>query len=339
MIGFLKTGSDRSWFNMALKKFRIMLLILFLMAVVSINSSIGVIPFLSPPSINKVTIDGKWTTSDEWVDAIEFPIKFGFTHYVFGYFLIKDTEEFLYVLIDHTPDVTLEDGDTGRIRLDINNDGSDSPKSDDYIISIEWNGNKTGISIQQGNGVDWIMTTNTLQGIEGASTINAENNPYSKNQHLIYEFAIPRNILGNEPVIGFSATAVDPSVERASALERSETTRPRYISFPDGAHYKKPSTWAKLQFSTIFKEKPKSESPSNPNQNSTSTPPSTTNPKPSQKPTPKPIAKPEPSPTKTQEESQEGLFISKMPGGYLTLASIIIIIIIIAAFFFSRRKK
>jgi hypothetical protein len=322
------------------KKIRIIFLVLFLISIISINSSIGTIAILSPSSINEVTIDGKWTASDEWDDAVEFPIKFGFTHYIFGYFLIKDTEEFLYVMIDHTPDVTLEDGDSGRIRLDIDNDGYNSPKKDDYIISIEWNGNNTGISVQQGNGVEWIMTTNIPEGIEGASTKNAENNPYSKNQHLMYEFAIPRNIIGNEPVIGFSAMAVDPSVERARALERSETTRPRYISFPDGAHYLKPSTWAKLQFSTIFKEKSKSESTSNPSQNSIPTPTPAPNPGPTQKPTPKPITKPEPSPTTNPGGSQEVLFVSKLPGGYPTFASILIIVIIIlAAFFFTRRKK
>ncbi len=322
------------------KKIRIIFLVLFLISIISINSSIGTIAILSSSSINEVTIDGKWTASDEWDDAVEFPIKFGFTHYIFGYFLIKDTEEFLYVMIDHTPDVTLEDGDSGRIRLDIDNDGYNSPKKDDYIISIEWNGNNTGISVQQGNGVEWIMTTNIPEGIEGASTKNAENNPYSKNQHLMYEFAIPRNIIGNEPVIGFSAMAVDPSVERARALERSETTRPRYISFPDGAHYLKPSTWAKLQFSTIFKEKSKSESTSNPSQNSIPTPTPAPNPGPTQKPTPKPITKPEPSPTTNPGGSQEVLFVSKLPGGYPTFASILIIIIIIlAAFFFTRRKK
>jgi hypothetical protein len=322
------------------KKIKIIFFILFLISVISINSSIGAIAILSPPSVNEVTIDGKWTTSNEWEDAIEFPIKFGFTHYIFGYFLIKDTEEFLYVMIDYTPDVTLEDGDSGRIRLDIDNDGSNSPKTDDYIISIEWNENDTGISVQQGNGSEWIMPTNIPEGIKGASTNNGENNPYSRNQHLIYEFAIPRNIIGNEPVIGFSATAVDPSVERARAIERSETTRPRYISFPDGSHYQKPSTWAKLQFSTTFEEKSNSESPSNPRPDSTPTPSPTPNPEPTQKPTPKPTTTPEPSPTTTPEESQEGLFISKLPGGYLALVSVMImIIIILAAFFFKRRKK
>jgi hypothetical protein len=321
------------------KKIKIIFLVLLFSSVISINSCFGAISFFSPPSINRVTIDGKWTTTNEWEEAKEFPIKFGFTHYIFGYFLIKDNEEFLYVLIDHTPDVTLEDGDSGKIKLDIDNDGFDSPKKDDYIISIEWNGNKTDISVQQGNGTEWVMVESMPEGIEAASTNNAENNPYSENQHLIYEFAIPRKITGNEPVIGFSASAIDWSVERANVLERSETIRPRYILFPSGAHYKKPSTWAKLQFSTPFEEESKSESSLNPKQDSAlpNSPPS--NPKSNPETTPKPIPNPEPSPTVNPKESKNEPASSNLSGGYMILASIMIIVIIFIYIILSRRRK
>ena len=61
---------------------------------------------------NEVTIDGKWTKTGEWDDAEKIKV-YGRSHIKFhktliGLFLIKDDNEFLYVMIDYVGDKTLE---------------------------------------------------------------------------------------------------------------------------------------------------------------------------------------------------------------------------------------
>ncbi|MEM3022162.1 MAG: hypothetical protein QW645_01365, partial [Candidatus Bathyarchaeia archaeon] len=146
------------------------------------------------PSINKVTIDGKWTAPDEWRDATEFPEDL-------GCFLIKRDESFLYVLIDFIKDATPDDGDCGRVRLDINNDKSDALQPDDYMISLDWRGGVAKKTIYHNDGKIWKGMEGDPLGVEAASTNDAANDPYSTSPHMIYEFAIPMGIFGDRSEI------------------------------------------------------------------------------------------------------------------------------------------
>ncbi len=220
---------------------------------------------ISNPSLIDVTIDGKWTAINEWEDAAKFELKKSlydkgtgrfFSGSTFGYFLIKDDKEFLYIMIDYTADKTIQDNDSGRIRLDIDNDRAGTPQLDDYMIELSWKANSAKKVIWKGDGKGWILSNNEIIGLKGASTNDALNDPYSIFPHLIYEFAIPRDIIGFKSEIGFSANALDYSRTLAKSYEGNGrgAVMPRFISLPSLSNYNKPYTWISFSFATNYEK-------------------------------------------------------------------------------------
>ncbi len=198
----------------------------------------------SHQSVNPVTIDGMWTTEDEWSDAAEFIEES-------AVFSIKDDAEFLYVLMDFVEDTSMESGDLGGINLDLNNDKADKPQPDDFSLSLIHSypeGTKRWIF--QGNGTHWIviwkedMEIAEPLGIMSASTNITNNNPYSETPHVIYEFAIPRFIFEDAPQTGFTAFVEDREASGELRLE---------VNLPKTADYY-PASWTTLTFSTQLEE-------------------------------------------------------------------------------------
>ncbi len=184
--------------------------------------------------MREVTVDGKWTTTDEWSNATELQAR-GRA----GYICIKDDHQFLYILLDFTSNVGLDEGDLARVRLDVNNDKSDRPLGDDYMILVDWMGDTQQTRVVEGNGTVWVPAEKD-QGFRTASTTDPENDPYSDQPHLTYEFAIPRTIFGGRPQTGFSLTIGD----------KMRSSDASFINFPRKHHYMNPSTWATLEFAT-----------------------------------------------------------------------------------------
>lgn len=224
-----------------------------------VESSMATSSFISSPSVNKIIIDGKWTEKNEWRDASEFSYERGKN--VFGYFLIKDDGEFLYVMIDFVSDRTIDDQDMGRLRFDTENDkgwgnlsgcqinGSCvgkpgmAPMQDDYMIDLIWNeGSANQISFK-GSGTEWIPLKENNPVVQAATSNDSNNSPYSNIPHLIYEFAIPRLLFENKTEIGFSAYAKNKG-ERD--LKKS------YLMIPKTAHNLIPITWANLTLTTSY---------------------------------------------------------------------------------------
>jgi hypothetical protein len=215
--------------------------------------------FVSSPSINKIIIDGKWTEKNEWSDASEFSYQRGKN--VFGYFLIKDDGEFLYVMIDFVSDRTIDDQDIGRLRFDTENDkgwgnlsgcqinGSCvgepgmAPMQDDYMIDLIWNEGSANQIIFKGSGTEWIPLKENNPAVQAATSNDSNNNPYSNMPHLIYEFAIPRQLFKNKTEIGFSAYAKNKG-------ERD--LKKNYLMIPETAHNLIPITWANLTLKNSF---------------------------------------------------------------------------------------
>jgi len=292
-------------------------LILFIIVLMSFTLTLSpVFAIMNAPSsssINEVTIDGKWTNAEEWADATEYSVKTSsVSRNLVGYILIKDDGEFLYVMIDYIADKTIEDNDEGRVRFDINNDKTDNPLQDDYILALTWKAKNATINMLQGDGEDWISVQKIPSGIEAATTNDRENNPYSDYPHIIYEFIIPREFFGEKSEVGFSVIALDWSRMRAQIYKEDglNIIKPRILFFPEYSTDRKPSTWSNLTFATLF-EKPT--------------------------PTPKPSPTPGPTPPFVTGIS----LIDRIPGGILGLAgfiSVILIIIIVAIIFVMRKK-
>jgi hypothetical protein len=310
-------------------------LILFIVVLMSFTLTLSPVFAImnapSSPSINEVTIDGKWTNAEEWTDATEYSVKTSSASGNFlGYILIKDDGEFLYVMIDYIADKTIEDNDEGRVRFDINNDKTDNLLQDDYIFTMTWKTKNATMNMLQGDGEDWISVQKIPSGIEAATTNDRENNPYSDYPHIIYEFIIPREFFGEKSEVGFSVIALDWSRMRAQIHEDDglNVIRPRTLIFPEYSSNRKSSTWSNLTFATIF-EKP--------------TPTPTPKPSPTPSPTPKPTQTPTPKPIPgpTPPFATGILLIDRIPGGILGLVGFIslISIIIVAVIIFVMRKK
>ncbi len=295
----------------------------------SLNLGICTTSLSSSEVFNEVTIDGRWTTQAEWRDA-KVALVYGHSHIKFhktliGVFLIKDDTKFLYVMVDFVGDKTLEENDSGSIRFDINNDRAKSPQSDDVMFVLNWTTKSLKETIWKGNGRDWFLVEDLPYKIEGASTNDPENDPYYGSPHIIYEFAISRELFGIKDIIGFSAGAADWSSVRGRSYTGSDNygPHPRQISISTYVHYKKPSTWIELSFETQYEEHIPITTTTKLFSNITTLKSTTST------PVPTPLSKASPSPTITVHNQEERTAL-QIPSGSFTIIGIIAIILIIA---------
>jgi hypothetical protein len=211
--------------------FCVVLICLLLLLPVAVGA--GKVTITSSTLKNPVTLDGKWTYADEWTDGVS--VAAG-TH---GWFVIKDDSDFLYVLVDHTADLTPTKGDFAWVVWDQKNDGGGKPKTDDYDLILRYT-DKTSYtsSVAQGTGTGWgTFNPASSLGVLSASSTDATEDPYSKTSHLMFEFQVPRSILDNSTVVtsvGFFAGAQGESSS---------------ISLPRAGDYMVPNSWAQLTFS------------------------------------------------------------------------------------------
>jgi hypothetical protein len=87
-----------------------------------------------------VTLDGKWTSADEWNDAVSLPMKFnpnfknyGYTENGTAYCMVKHDQEKLYVLVDAVSSTSASGArakgwDFYGITIDATNDKAFVPK-------------------------------------------------------------------------------------------------------------------------------------------------------------------------------------------------------------------
>ena len=178
---------------------------------------------------NPIVIDGKWTNSKEWTDALQVDCDWGWV-------AVKHDNKSLYVLVDFVQDKEMENGDWAFISWDQRNDGGTSPQSDDYRLVLEYKSTMASPSLLlQGTGADWgNQKIASSAGISGNSTNDGTNDPYSFTPHVIYEFQIPRVLLGDSETIGFVAGA------HAFGIG--------WIITQKTAKYTQPSSWNTLTF-------------------------------------------------------------------------------------------
>ena len=173
--------------------FAICILIFFSMMLVLVNSTLAKEKVDCFTFSNKITIDGKWTTSDEWNDAFEETLNFG-NGSGEAYLRVKHDAENLYVLVDFLTYHEIKTGDGCLVVLDTKHDGGSSVQSDDLAVLIRWN-TPTEIypAIQwEGWWSEWEFLPSDF---EVGSSTDAEQSPYPTNPHLIFEFKIPKSSL------------------------------------------------------------------------------------------------------------------------------------------------
>jgi hypothetical protein len=166
-------------------------------------------------SLNTVQVDGKWTSPDEWADAAGEALVC-----VQGdgqaYMKVKLDGKMLYILGDFVSDNTTDyyppSGDASGAYLHIDTQGDDgqSPRTDDYMFDIRWKTDKPEFTVSQGTGSGWSeYKTADPNLFLAASQFDGGNDPYSKQPHAVYEFAISRRLIGNSTTVGIRLSLWD----------------------------------------------------------------------------------------------------------------------------------
>jgi hypothetical protein len=105
-------------------------------------------------AIYDCTVDGAWTTDNEWFDAMtppNLPADFEWRQkWIMGDVVMQ------YFLIEFFTDNTDDAGDYFQICFDILADGGSAPKADD--IKVEWVGHSE-LTLYQGDGSGWVEYT------------------------------------------------------------------------------------------------------------------------------------------------------------------------------------
>lgn len=136
------------------------------------------------------TVDGKWTSTDEWDDSIgvyngsfHFRSKWAFTTSVWEYFLIE-------IYTDNTNDP----GDYWQLCVDALPNGGTFPQTDDIRIDCIGHSNTTGLHFYNGTGAVWsesVVPTAAIQVVDSIASSKLSGTP-----HWICEIAIDKLALG-----------------------------------------------------------------------------------------------------------------------------------------------
>lgn len=136
------------------------------------------------------TIDGKWTTPEEWIDAAKTLIeKENHKANIF----IKHNEKYLFILLDFITDFTSSTFDQAGICLDTLDDRGALPQKDDYLFSLR--GAVNVLEAFHGTGIGnkpeeaWTSSL-TPFNTTGSKGYEGTNDPDEQKPHRIYEFQI-----------------------------------------------------------------------------------------------------------------------------------------------------
>ena len=193
-----------------------------------------------PPLTKPVTIDGKWTSADEWSDAVVIPLINCNCSSVNanGYLYAKHDSSNFYFLIDFVSSSVLDgQHDLMGVFLDSLHNGGTVPQSDDRVFLVGTNGGVMNV----GAGVSqWSLNNPLPEGAKVAFSMASSSN--RAQPHEISEFMIPFSIFpGMRNTIGFSVAAGHGGVgssEFSLAL------------WPANRQKDNPSTWGEMTMSS-----------------------------------------------------------------------------------------
>jgi len=153
------------------------------------------------------TIDGIWTSSDEWTDGdvtmIGENVAFRSTWTMFSMDTV--TTNFVVEILD---DDTNDTGDYWQMCIDGSVDGGSAPQSGDYMIEIVGH---TTLTVYEGTGTGWTEVTPAAGELFFAESISAS--PMSSTPHWVAEFTILKtagNIILSE-IFGLRVAVYDES--------------------------------------------------------------------------------------------------------------------------------
>jgi ketosteroid isomerase-like protein len=172
-----------------------------------------------PKLTQPVTLDGKWTTPEEWSDAVVVPMEYSptaaleFPNNGTAYLLVKHDTHYLYIMVDYISDTTPGSAampntwwEGAYVYFDPMKNRGSEPQQDDYVYELAVSGGQewhARVPVKN-NAYDWKASIEMPSASAFSSDVT--NDPHSKNKHVIYEFKIP---LPKETEVGFFAAAID----------------------------------------------------------------------------------------------------------------------------------
>jgi hypothetical protein len=179
-----------------------------------------------PGLVNPVTIDGKWTTPDEWSDTQRVSMHVAEGPESTGFLRIKNDDQYLYLLVDFISDTTPAIRQTRGEPVHWCYDGvsvgvdehanEEKPKPigdrDDFAECIS---RSTCLltEVRWLSGYDApLAVTPSSALIDGAMSYDAANDPDSQTSHAIYELAIPMQMFLSPSAIRVSVWDVSRGV-------------------------------------------------------------------------------------------------------------------------------
>jgi hypothetical protein len=178
------------------------------------------------------TIDGNWTTTNEWVDAAP-PTNLG-TDFVWREkWTYPEGAIYQHFLIEFFTDNTNDAGDYYEVIYDTNGDGGTAPQTDD--MKVEWKGHSaSGLKVYKGNGTGWAQYTELAAGaIVGADKLTAS--PLNSNPHWVFELTILK-----AGVFDISGSGYQPGI-RVAVYDASNSAAG--VKAWPAASTNAPSTW------------------------------------------------------------------------------------------------
>jgi len=166
-----------------------------------------------PRLVNPVTIDGKWTTPEEWSDGQRVSMYVAEGPESTGFLRIKNDDQYLYLLIDFvsdtTPAIRQPRGQPAHwsydgVSVGIDKHANEQKSTDEADLEIGlmwWSGYDAPEPVTPADA--WI---------EGVMSYDATNDPDSQTSHALYELAIPMQMFENPSAIRASVWDISRGV-------------------------------------------------------------------------------------------------------------------------------
>jgi hypothetical protein len=179
-----------------------------------------------PGLVNSVTIDGRWTTPDEWSDTQRVSMHVAEGPESTGFLRIKNDYQYLYLLADFTSDTTPASRQTrgepvhwcyDGVSVGIDEHANEQkPKPigdrDDFAECLS-RSTCVLIEVRWLSGYDApLAVTPSGASIDGAMSYDATNDPDSQTSHALYELAIPMQMFLSPSAIRVSLWDVSRGV-------------------------------------------------------------------------------------------------------------------------------
>jgi hypothetical protein len=184
------------------------------------------------------TMDGKWTTTNEWVDAAP-PTNLG-TDFVWREKWTYPSDIYQHFIIEFFTDSTNDAEDYYEICYDTSADGGTAPQADD--VKVEWKGHSaSGLKVYKGNGSGWVQYTTLAAGaVNGSDTLTTS--PLNSNQHWVFELTILKT-----DIFDISGSSYQPGL-RVAVYDASNSAAG--VKAWPAASTNAPSTWG-LEIGTM----------------------------------------------------------------------------------------